>query len=56
MSSFPEGKVATSIVRQSTLADPQVGNCTASAIRRWTFPKPESGAVKVLYPFSLSPP
>lgn len=50
-----DGKVATAIVRPSTLADPQVGNCTANAIRRWIFPKPESGVVKVLYPFSLSP-
>lgn len=50
-----DGKVGTAVVRSSTLADPQVGHCTAAAARRWTFPRPEK-VVKVIYPFELAPP
>jgi hypothetical protein len=50
-----DGKVGTATVRQSSLADPRVGDCTANAVRRWTFPKPEK-VTKVIYPFDLQPP
>jgi hypothetical protein len=50
------GKVASSVVEETTLPDPSVGNCIAKAVKRWTFPKPTGGEnVIVTYPFQLSP-
>jgi hypothetical protein len=41
---------------ESTLADAEVGNCIAKAMRDWKFPKPEGGGnVVVTYPFVLQP-
>jgi TonB family protein len=50
------GKVPVSVVSSSTLKDKSVGNCIASAVKRWKFPKPQGGAtVMVTYPFVLNP-
>ena len=57
------GAVASALVQESTMKDPDVGTCVARAIRRWRFPSPPSGdLVQVDYPFvleyggGLSPP
>ena len=48
------GKVPVSLVQESTLADAQVAQCIAKAVKRWTFPKPDGGGnVIVTYPFVL---
>jgi TonB family protein len=50
----PSGKVAVSIVQESTLSDAAVGQCIAKAVKRWSFPPPEGGGnVVVEYPFIL---
>ena len=44
-------------VASSTLGDPQVENCIAQAVRRWTFPQPEGGGIVIVtYPFMLTSP
>ncbi len=49
------GKVESATVGSSTLGDPVVGECIATAVERWTFPKPKGDtAVAVNYPFDLS--
>ncbi len=49
------GKVASSAVQSSSLADANVANCIAKAVKRWKFPKPTSaGTVQVKMPFVLS--
>ena len=48
------GKVASAEVRSSTLKAPETAACIATAVRRWTFPKPETGTVTVTYPFWLN--
>ncbi len=48
-----DGKVPSSVVNETTLKSAEVGNCIAQAVRRWTFPKPKSGTVDVIYPFVL---
>ena len=49
------GKVPSSVVGETDIKDSSVSNCIASAVRRWTFPKPEGGGtVIVTYPFVLS--
>jgi MYXO-CTERM domain-containing protein len=51
-----QGKVASSTVASTTLADTNVGACVANAVKRWMFPKPPGGAlVTVSYPFDLAP-
>jgi len=48
------GKVIVSKVKSSTVGDKAVSSCIASAVRRWTFPKPKGGGiVQVSYPFVL---
>ena len=47
------GTVATSMVEQSTLGNPQAESCIAGAVHRWVFPKPQGGIVIVHYPFVL---
>lgn len=49
------GAVGQSAVQPSTLADKDVGECIAEAVKRWTFPKPVEGAVQVSYAFELDP-
>ncbi len=49
------GKVSVANVSEDTLKDSAVGKCIASAVKRWTFPRPEGGAnIIVTYPFVLS--
>lgn len=53
------GKVAVSVVASNDLAEgkagAQVGQCIATAVKRWTFPKtPGGSSVLVRYPFLLS--
>lgn len=49
------GEVSRAEIRESTLADAQVTACVAEAVRQWKFPRPEGGAVSVMYPFVLEP-
>jgi hypothetical protein len=51
------GAVQMSAVAASTVGDPQVENCIAQAVRRWTFPQPEGGGIVIVtYPFMLTSP
>ncbi|MCP4196028.1 MAG: AgmX/PglI C-terminal domain-containing protein [Proteobacteria bacterium] len=51
------GAVQMSAVAVSTVGDPQVENCIAQAVRRWTFPQPEGGGIVIVtYPFMLTSP
>ncbi len=50
------GNVLASNVDSSTLGVPSVSQCIANAVGRWSFPvPPDSGAISVVYPFSLVP-
>lgn len=50
------GAVSNATVLNSSLNNPRVGACIATAARRWAFPQPENGGVvAVRYPFVLSP-
>ena len=50
------GQVLSSVVESSTLGNARVEGCTAQAVRRWEFPRPEGGGlVMVTYPFVLTP-
>jgi hypothetical protein len=44
------GDVLGAIVTESTLSVPSVGQCVASAMRRWHFPAHAGGAGTVNYP------
>ncbi|HEY0134418.1 MAG TPA: TonB family protein, partial [Nannocystis sp.] len=51
-----DGKVLKAEVSESTMADAAVGTCVATAVKTWTFPKPDGGAsVIITYPFVLEP-
>jgi len=50
-----DGAVKRSEISESSLADAQVGACVAAAVRSWTFPAPQGGAVEVAYPFAFEP-
>jgi Ca-activated chloride channel family protein len=51
-----DGKVASASVLTNTTNDEPLGQCIAKAVTKWTFPKPAGGgAIKVTYPFDLSP-
>jgi TonB family protein len=51
------GAVQMAAVADSTIGDPQVENCIAQAVRRWTFPQPEGGGIVIVtYPFMLTAP
>ena len=45
------GRVSTARVRSSTLRSDKVAGCIGREIKRWRFPKPVGGSVKVTYPF-----
>jgi hypothetical protein len=48
------GHVVASVVQDSTIDDPAVGDCIAGAVHRWRFPRPcGGGKVVVSYPFVL---
>lgn len=47
-----EGKVISSVVKSSSVADPEVGRCVAARIQGQRFPEPPPGVVgEVSYPF-----
>ena len=49
------GDVATSRVKSSTIASPDVEDCLVRQVQKWTFPKADNGQVtKVFYPFIFS--
>jgi hypothetical protein len=48
------GKVSSSVVASSDLADASVGKCIAKAVKRWMFPR-GIGEAEVSYPFDLAP-
>ena len=47
------GKVPSAVVQETTMKSAAVGSCIANAVKRWTFPKPQSSSVIVSYPFIL---
>jgi hypothetical protein len=52
----PTGRVLSSLLQSSTLADAKVEACIVGAVRRWEFPAPEGGGVVIVsYPFQLAP-
>jgi TonB family protein len=52
----PSGTVPRAAVSETTLGDRNVGNCVAGAVKRWKFPKPQTGGTAmVTYPFTFSP-
>jgi len=51
-----DGKVTSAKVTHTTIKDEALGKCIATAVRGWSFPKPDGGGtVSVKYPFVLSP-
>lgn len=46
-----QGTVQSVKVQSSTLPDEVVGQCLTKAVKRWKFPRPDGGIVKVNYPF-----
>ncbi len=52
----PSGKVVRSAIAESSVGDRNVANCVSNAVRRWKFPKPQSGgSAMVTYPFTFAP-
>jgi len=52
-----EGQVVASAVQQSSLGNAAAEQCIASAVRRWTFPRPPGGGIVIVtYPFDLRAP
>lgn len=49
------GAVADAEVRSTTLGNAAVETCILEAVRRFQFPSPEGGVVRVNYPFVLRP-
>lgn len=49
------GNVEASKIQESSLADDEVSACIQAAVTRWIFPRPDGGAVEVVYPFVLEP-
>ena len=45
------GTVSTSRVASSSLKNSRVEGCIVRQVRRWRFPKPDGGEVRVTYPF-----
>lgn len=46
-----DGTVTKFEIESTTLNDPTVEGCILQRVRRWTFPKPDSGTVSVSLPF-----
>jgi TonB family protein len=46
-----DGRVSTARVARSTLRNARVEGCMVRQIKRWQFPKPDGGEVRVNYPF-----
>ena len=47
------GTVAAASMEDSTLHDAETEKCIVTTLKTWTFPRPQSGAVVVSYPFLL---
>ncbi len=47
----PDGKVKNYKIKSSSMKNKTVEDCMLKRIRRFKFPKPEKGSVKVVYPF-----
>ncbi len=45
-----DGKVKASTIKSNTIGDDAVGRCVAQKARRWIFPEPGDGVVRVVYP------
>lgn len=50
-----KGKIDSSTVRSSDLADDSVGACMAKAVEAWRFEPAPAGNVRVRFPFALAP-
>ena len=50
-----KGKIGSSTVRSSDLADDSVGACMAKAVEAWRFEPAPAGDVRVRFPFALAP-
>jgi hypothetical protein len=48
-----DGRVVGAGVVSDETGAPALGDCVASAVRRWLFPAPAGGVVTVNYPFTL---
>ncbi|MBO6936255.1 MAG: TonB family protein [Deltaproteobacteria bacterium] len=46
-----QGRVTTARVASSSLRNPRVEGCIVRQVRRWRFPQPDGGEVRVQYPF-----
>jgi len=46
-----QGRVTTARVASSSLRNPRVEGCIVRQVRRWRFPEPDGGEVRVQYPF-----
>jgi Ca-activated chloride channel family protein len=52
----PKGQILAAELIEDTAGDAMVGACIVSAVKRWTFSKPEGGGnVVISYPFVLEP-
>lgn len=51
----PTGSVGMAVVESSSVRDASVSQCIAKSVKRWKFPKPDTGGnVIVTYPFVLA--
>lgn len=51
---LPDGRVSQQEVQATTIRNAEVESCMLKRIRRWIFPKPESGSVAVEFSFLLT--
>ena len=52
-----DGNVALARTGESTLDNPMLECCINTAVRSWTFPKPNDGSIAlVTFPFTLGQP
>lgn len=50
------GRVTSSKIKSSTIADSRMRSCVTGRIKRWKFPRPRGGqAVSINYPFTFNP-
>jgi len=53
---FVIGKEGTVLSATADGVNPEVSSCIAGRIMTWEFPKPATGIVSVVFPFTLAPP
>ncbi len=51
----PSGRVMSVSFSQDTLHDPVVNSCVSRVVKKWQFPSPTGGAVKISNPFRFEP-